>query len=613
MLIGLYLALSLRSPAIKALTTTETWVRANDLLARVSSRSAIFHNNYIYLLGGRDQSSDPTSNVYRAQIVNGVVLSAWTQLGGMPSAIYSHASVVANNYLYVIGGWDGSNVRTKIMRASLLGDGSLGAWEEISDFPMKIQAHVAVHLNHYIYVVGGADNSGSPIKAVYFARVADNGTLDPWQQTSPLPYGILAHAVVAHNDYLYTIGGYDGKQARGEIYRAPVGVNGTLGGWEPVVPLPPPARYYSGALVRQGELVVLGGTDGSTALTEVVAAQFNADGKLGQWQRESALPEPRYRFGVVVGNLNQIYMIGGSFSSSNHRNEVYVLAEPANVACGLTNHPFGWLTPSATVDYTIRCQVGPTFPVSNVILTNNVPTPLVLDPSSLQGNPEVNSSQLTWRFNTLAPGAEVRVGYSAQRPPLPIATPPPPSASGLSILKSAEPAYVATASEVVTYTLVVANRNATAITGTFVLTDQLPVGVTLEMVVRDSVTATTTGLLTTGSITATVLPSPANQVQWIVANVELASQATITGQFAIIAPPQTLVNDTYAVQHTDGLYSAVGSEALTVYAGPEKDGFVAMNLGTLVAWQSVGGNSQGLISNSAMNSPFNLFLPIVQR
>jgi hypothetical protein len=133
------------------------------------------------------------------------------------------------------------------------------------------------------------------------------------------------------------------------------------------------------------------------------------------------------------------------------------------------------------------------------------------------------------------------------------------------------------------------------------------------MVVRESVTATTTGLLTTGAITATVLLTPANQVQWTVPTLALASQATITARFAFTAPAQTVVNDVYGVQSVDGLYRAVGSTPITVYAGPAKDGFVVLNRSALVAWQSVGGSSQGVGSNSAINGPFNLFLPIIQQ
>ena len=75
---------------------------------------------------------------------------------------------------------------------------------------MPRRAPAAVAHNGYLYIVGGIDGNGHYVQPVEYAPILENGTLGKWQRTSPIIEGRFYNAVVAFNGYLYTLGGGSG-------------------------------------------------------------------------------------------------------------------------------------------------------------------------------------------------------------------------------------------------------------------------------------------------------------------------------------------------------------------------------------------------------------------
>lgn len=599
------------------LTQTEQWfsLANNNLPSAIASRDAIYRNDFIYLIGGRGSSGEPVATIYRAQVKRGVEFTEnWISIGTLPRPLYSHTVVASDNYVYVIGGWDGTRVRGEVLRAQFLNDGGLSPWSEVAPFPfpIRIQVHNASILNGFIYVLGGADNTGKLLDTVYYAKIEANGALGQWQQTTHLPHVVYLHSVVAYNSHLYIIGGLNDETLFAQVYKAPTNPDGTLGDWTETTPLPT-ARYYAAAVVRKGQIIVMGGRNNSSTFSDVHAATIDTNGNLGPWSDLEQLPAPRNRFAAVVGSLGQIYVMGGldsatNIGAGNYRSEVYVLAEPPSANCGMAAAPSGWLAPGQLATYTVTCKAGPQWPIKNLVATHPLPNGVTLKDGSGKGC-TINSQPITCNFGQLAPSQIISGSYQVQRPEIVAPPTPTPSASGLQIIKSAP--YTVNAGQPIAYTLVVTNSKDNSAKGTFVLTDQLPIG----QVITQSITATTTGQLAKEeTITHMVQPDPtavtsqSYTVVWTIP-VTLAQNDVITAQVALIPPAQKTTNISYSVSSTDGAYTATGSLPVVTYAGPEKDGLLVTSK---LTWK-FDGQAAAQSGDFALNWPFMFYLPYLSK
>ncbi len=83
--------------------------------------------NYFYWLGGMGNGS---STVYKAQIGATGDVAAWGSIGQFPNNIVrqNHAVVTATiggtAYIYVLGGYDGSNYKSTVYRAKICPSGT---------------------------------------------------------------------------------------------------------------------------------------------------------------------------------------------------------------------------------------------------------------------------------------------------------------------------------------------------------------------------------------------------------------------------------------------------------------------------------------------------------
>jgi hypothetical protein len=91
--------------------------------------------------------------------------------------------------------------------------GTIGSWNSTTKFPSQIENHAAVAFEGHIYVLGGWgwDGSGLPYdhNNVTFASVNSNGTILPWESTTPFATGRIQHAATIDPDTrtIYVIGG----------------------------------------------------------------------------------------------------------------------------------------------------------------------------------------------------------------------------------------------------------------------------------------------------------------------------------------------------------------------------------------------------------------------
>jgi hypothetical protein len=135
-------------------------------------------------------------------------VSTWsTAINSVPASLYVHSSVVANGYVYVIGGSNGSTSQSAIYYAKLNSDGSVGSWTTASNaLPTAREQHTSVYANGYLYVIGGIN--GTAQSTVYYAKLNADGSVGTWQTAAnALPEDRENKSSVVSNGYVYVIGG----------------------------------------------------------------------------------------------------------------------------------------------------------------------------------------------------------------------------------------------------------------------------------------------------------------------------------------------------------------------------------------------------------------------
>ena len=223
-----------------------------------SNHQVVAHDNRLWVIGGDDDTDHYYSDVWWS--VDG---ADWTKVDEPTdnsrsrfSARHIHQVVAHNNRLWVIGGWDGSD-NNDVWWSH---DGV--TWTEATNnarFSPR-EEHQVVTYNNRLWVIGGGSD-GARKNDVWWS--VDGVT---WIEVPPEERGIEhfsarnSHQVVVHNDELWLIGGWDGNNAKNDVWRSKDGVT-----WTQVRHTGTRFSGRSGhqVVVHNDELWLIGGWDGS--------------------------------------------------------------------------------------------------------------------------------------------------------------------------------------------------------------------------------------------------------------------------------------------------------------------------------------------------------------
>ncbi|MEK7600331.1 MAG: carbohydrate binding domain-containing protein [Patescibacteria group bacterium] len=272
---------------------------------------------------------DTASNNIKIGGNNSAELTQLANNTALPVAIGYQSSVTANGYVYVIGGIDGATALTSVRYAKINADGTNSTWTATTSlpggtYPAGTGEHVSVVANGYVYVIGGY-NGSSALNIVSYAKLNADGTVGSWSTTTNLPNALDSHSGFTANGYVYVVGGFDGTSNHGETYYAKLNADGTIGSWTATSSLPSgEKRTWSSSVVANGYAYVIGGKDnGGTYRDTTYYAKLNSNGTVGAWAATTTLPQARAIGSAVVAN-GYVYYIGGEITSTNNvQNNIY--------------------------------------------------------------------------------------------------------------------------------------------------------------------------------------------------------------------------------------------------------------------------------------------------
>jgi N-acetylneuraminic acid mutarotase len=214
-------------------------------------------------------------------------------------ARYAHSSVVYNGNMYVIGGTHNTantacngtstNACSDVLYAPINSDGTVGTWTSTVGFSNAGPArayHGSVVANGYLYVLGGQDNVGNNLNTVLYAPVNTNGTVGTWAVTMSFNTSRQDPSPVLYNGYIYIMGGYNGT-AFSDTQYASINPNGTLGTWTTTTSFSGvgSGARFGPAVAYNGNMYLVGGSNNTTNFSDVLAAPLNVQPRVARYSR----------------------------------------------------------------------------------------------------------------------------------------------------------------------------------------------------------------------------------------------------------------------------------------------------------------------------------------
>jgi Tol biopolymer transport system component len=304
---------------------TTQWQTTSFLITPREYAAVVTSNGHIYAIGGRSGSTR-LSSVEFADINPDGTLGAWQATTQMNNVRGIFSAVATSDYIYAIGGdkGDGTVYKT-VERSRINADGSLGAWENLaSQMSSPRYAHTVVIANGYIYAIGGDNGVNVTLASVERAQILGDGTLGTWTYVSSMSgaRAMLAAVVVGNN--LYAMGGWDGSTLLASALRTTINpADGSLGTWTNLTDLNL-AHESFGAAVSGQSIYIYGGDTRDFALNNAETATVQGDGQLSSWASAPPLITAKTGTGGASSN-GYIYAVGGNNGQAGILNEVEVL------------------------------------------------------------------------------------------------------------------------------------------------------------------------------------------------------------------------------------------------------------------------------------------------
>lgn len=179
--------------------------------------SSFVYQGYIYLVGGNDNSSG-YNTVYIAPIGPDHAVGTWVQGSDLPNEIELGTTVVHDDYVYLLGGRDDDGVVSTVYYAALGSDGALGTWGTAdNDLPQPLWGASSTVIGDRIYTFGGNNGEGR-IDNVYSTVINAPGDTETWVQHTSLPSVTELSGAFTYNGETYVLGGNNASSFSSAVY-----------------------------------------------------------------------------------------------------------------------------------------------------------------------------------------------------------------------------------------------------------------------------------------------------------------------------------------------------------------------------------------------------------
>jgi DNA-binding CsgD family transcriptional regulator len=253
--------------------------------------------------------SDGPSNVLAQPSIN--VMPRWESRTPLPTARSRFALVATDNgKLYAIGGEGADAVPFSAVDSY---DLSVNEWKPVAALPSPLANLAAAVWGDEIFVAGGAMPAVEDSAARTLSRDLWRYTIpkDRWQLAGQLPLPLAGASLIATEDALYLLGGWDGQTMHAEIWRVALSAQMeavAAGDWQVVTEMAVP-RAFGGAVFVRDAIYVAGGYDGQRELA--VTGRYLIESE--KWEELPSLSTPRGGVQLLYDDL-AVFAVGGGWT-----------------------------------------------------------------------------------------------------------------------------------------------------------------------------------------------------------------------------------------------------------------------------------------------------------
>lgn len=206
--------------------STINWTVTTSLPEGISGHQAVYTQiddasgvtqRFVHITGGRDTSAIASDQTLYGQINQDGTISSWNITAALPDSIGFHTSISATpfnskvsgkGYLYTLGGVNNTGEPVDaVYTGSLNEDGSVSSWSGNRTLPEPLHSLGAVIFRSSLYISGGATSGNAPVAKVYKSEIDSLGNLGPWEELASLPSGRAYHGFLNFGAFLYAVGG----------------------------------------------------------------------------------------------------------------------------------------------------------------------------------------------------------------------------------------------------------------------------------------------------------------------------------------------------------------------------------------------------------------------
>jgi len=264
-----------------------------------------------------------SSDIYSTHVTEQGTLATWTLIGSAPEVSDTAMIGYYNGYLYVV---KGITAYYTPYDSGIISQNWLSQSIESTFESHNYNAAFTLH-NGFLYVSGGVGNSptNDGSRLVKVAPILGDGSIGVWQETTSFSRGRGEHKMIAHDGFLYVLGGryteycgsycYTWNKYTSSVEFAPIEVDGTLGSWTTTANCG--RRALFGISLYDHKLYVAGGFDYDhtqtcshpAATDSVKVGNFSLDGNI-TWESRDALPQSQGKVSMAVSNENVFLFTG---------------------------------------------------------------------------------------------------------------------------------------------------------------------------------------------------------------------------------------------------------------------------------------------------------------
>lgn len=306
---------------------TGTWASTASLGTARSLHGAVAHNGRIYAFGGINSSNTPLSSVEYATINQNGTVGSWTTTTSMPAPRAYFGSLIANGYIYVIGGYSSVSPTITptngVYYAPINTDGTVGTWQTGPNFTTARGALAAATYqqgnNTFIYLLGGFNGTTTRYDDVQVTPANRNtGALSGWTATTSFSGGRASHDAIAYGAHLYIFGGQEHSTLNilNDVQQATINGDGTVGSWARTTSFSTP-RFGTRVFAHNGYMYLTGGNNNSIAFARTEYAAINREGQLGEWRTSPSTFATARNNHAIAYDKGRLYIVGGNNTAGN--------------------------------------------------------------------------------------------------------------------------------------------------------------------------------------------------------------------------------------------------------------------------------------------------------